>query len=108
MILTSGKTSWSIQDNAECVDGMHLGLFKYMQKGCKNQIVMAGRLLTVLDMRPSTMSNTTSNEAALLTAPSTTTLVQGPYLFPNYQNEDHKQAQTPVDTTAGLLQMHSL
>ena len=31
-------------------------------KVCKNQIVMAGRLLTVLDMRPST----TSNEATLL------------------------------------------
>ena len=65
-----------------------------MQKGCKNQIGTAGRLLAVLDMRPSTTSNTTSNEATLLTAPSTTTLVLGPYLFPNYQNKDHKQAQT--------------
>ena len=78
-----------------------------MQKGCKNQIVTASRLLAVLDMHPSTTSNTTSNKAALLTAPSTTTLVPGPYLVPNYQNEDHKQAQTPNDTTAGLMHIHT-
>ena len=79
-----------------------------MQKGWKNQIVMAGHLLTVLDMRPSTTSNTTSNEATLLMAPSTTTLVPGPYLVPNYQNEDHKQAQTLNDTTVGLMHIHTL
>ena len=33
----------------------HCNVFKYTQKGCKNQIVTAGRLLAVLDMRPSTM-----------------------------------------------------
>ena len=31
---------------------------------------MAGRLLTILDMRPSTTSNTTSNQDPKLTAPS--------------------------------------
>ena len=41
-------------------------------------------------------------------APLTTTLVPGPYMFPNYQDEDHKQAQTLIDTTVGLLHMHSL
>ena len=74
------------------------GVFEYLPKGCKNQIVTAGRLLAVLDMRPST----TIKGAALLTAPSTSTLLQGPYLIPNYRNEDHKQAQTPADTTVGL------
>ena len=64
---------------------------------------MAGRLLAILDMHPSTMSKTMSNEAEQLTAPSTTTLVPGAYLFPSYHNEDHKQAQTPN----GLLHIHS-
>ena len=32
-------------------------LFEYTPKVCKNQIVTAGRLLTVLDMRHSTASN---------------------------------------------------
>ena len=51
------------------------GVFKYTPKGCKNQIVTAGRLLTVLDMRPSTTSNTTSNQDPKFTAPSSYTLV---------------------------------
>ena len=32
-------------------------MFEYTPKVCKSQIVTAGRLLTVLDMRPSTASN---------------------------------------------------
>ena len=52
-----------------------MGVFKYTPKGCKNQIVMAGCLLTVLDMSPSTTSNTTSNQDPKFTAPSNYTLV---------------------------------
>ena len=66
-------------------------LFKYAQKGCKNQIVTAGRLLAVLDMRPST----TINGAALLTAPSTSTLVQGPYLIPTKITNKPRHLLTP-------------
>ena len=72
-------------------------------KRLQNQIATAGRLLAVLDMRPSTTSKTTSNEASLLTAPSTLTLVPGPYYFPDYHDEDRKQAQTPN----GLIHIHS-
>ena len=32
-------------------------MFEFTPKVCENQIVTAGRLLTVLDMRPSTASN---------------------------------------------------
>ena len=81
-------------------------VFKYMPKGCKNQIVMAGHLVAILDMRTSTMSNTMNNQDSILMAPSTTTLVQGPYFSPQYQSEDHQQAQTPVDTTKGLWHLH--
>ena len=58
-------------------------VFKYTPKGCKNQIVTAGRLLAVLDMRPSTTRNTTNNQDSILTASSTTTLVQRPYFSQN-------------------------
>ena len=51
------------------------GVFKYTPKECKNQIVTAGRLLAVLDMRYSTMSNPTSNQDPKFTAPSNYTLV---------------------------------
>ena len=81
-------------------------LFKYTPKGCKNQIVMAGRLLATLDTRPSTTSITTNNQDSIRMAPSTTTLVQGPYFSPKYQSEDRQQAQTPVDTTKGLWHLH--
>ena len=65
-------------------------------------MVTAERLLVVLVMRPST----TIKGVALLTTPLTTTLVLGPYLIPNYRYEDHKQAQTPVDTIVSLLLIH--
>ena len=39
-------------------------------------------------------------------APSTTTLVWGPYFSPKYQSEDPQQAQTPDDTTKGLWHLH--
>ena len=54
----------------------HLSLlFKYTPKGCKNQIVTAGRLLAVLDMCPSTTSNPMSNQDPKFTAASNYTLV---------------------------------
>ena len=37
------------------------GVFKYTVKVCKNQIVTAGRLVTVLDMRPQTRGTLTNN-----------------------------------------------
>ena len=36
-------------------------LFKYTMKVCKNQIVTAGRLVTVLDMRPQPRGTPTNN-----------------------------------------------
>ena len=45
----------------------------------KNELMTAGRLLAVLDMRPST----TIKGAALLTAPSAYTLIWGPVSAPN-------------------------
>ena len=59
------------------------GVFKYTPKVCKNQVVMAGRLLTVLDMRPSTTNNPTSNNDPKFTASPNSTLVW-----------DHTQSQT--------------
>ena len=59
-------------------------LFKYTPKGCKIQIVMAGRLLTVLDMRPSTTNNPTSNQDPQFTPPPKATLVWGPYSNPKW------------------------
>ena len=35
------------------------------------------------------------------------TVVQGSYLSPKYHHEDHQQAQTLLDTTKGLLHIHS-
>ena len=90
-----------------------MSVFKCMPKGYKNQIVTAGRLLAVLDMRPSTTIKTTNNEASLLTAPPNLTVVPGPYLFPNYQDEDRKQAQTlngfrkQAQTPKGSFHIHS-
>ena len=37
------------------------GVFKYTMKVCKNQIVTAGRLVTVLDMRPQPRGTPTNN-----------------------------------------------
>ena len=73
----------------------NLPVFKYTKKGCKNQIVTAGRLLTILDMCPSTTSNTTSNKDPKLMAPSTYTLVQGPILGPKLTTQ---RLQTGPDT----------
>ena len=67
----------------------------------KNQIVTAGRLVTVLDIRPNhrrshltTDSHTTTKRAALLTAPATATLILGLVPLPTYHMKDRNQAQT--------------
>ena len=54
------------------------GVFESLPKGCKNQIVTAGRLLAVLDMRPST----SIKGAALTMAPSTYYTSTGTILDP--------------------------
>ena len=59
-----------------------------MPESVQNQIVTAGHLFTILDMRPSA----TSNEATLLMTTSTSTLVPGPYSIPNYQNKNQNKA----------------
>ena len=60
------------------------GVFKYPpRKGCKIQIVTASRLCTVLDMRPSTSNNPTSNQDPNFTALPTPTLLWVPYSNPN-------------------------
>ena len=58
-------------------------LFENTQKVCKNQVVTAGCLLTVLDMRPSTTNNPTSNNDPKFTASPNSTLVW-----------DHTRSQT--------------
>ena len=50
-------------------------LFKYSPKGCKTQFVTAGRLVTVLDMRPSTTNTITTNLATKFTAHCKLTLL---------------------------------
>ena len=50
-------------------------LFKYSPKGCKTQFVTAGRLVTVLDMRPSTTNTITTNRATKFTAHCKLTLL---------------------------------
>ena len=50
-------------------------MFEYAPIGCKNQIVTATRPHTILDMRPSTMNNPTSNQDPKFTAPPKYTLV---------------------------------
>ena len=69
------------------------GVFKYTPKGCKNQIVTAGRLLAILDMRPSTTINPTSNQDPKFTAPSNYTLgtITDPKLI-------QRRSQTSPDT----------
>ena len=67
------------------------GVFKYQQKGCKNQIVMAGRLLAVLDMHPSTMIK----GATLIISPSTPYTSTGTILDPKLPI---RRSQTSPDT----------
>ena len=50
-------------------------MFKYSPKGCKTQFVTAGRLVTVLDMRPSTTNTITTNRATKFTAHCKLTLL---------------------------------
>ena len=76
-------------------------LFKYTQQVCKFQIVTTGHLLATLDIRPNhrqshltTDSHTTTNRAALLTAPATATLILGLVTLPTYHMKDCNQAQT--------------
>ena len=70
------------------------GVFKCAPKVSKNQFVTAGRLIAVLDMRPVTTNTTTTNRAALLTAPATPTLILGLFMLHTYHMKDHNQAQT--------------
>ena len=58
-------------------------VFKYARKGCKNQIVTAGRLVTVLDMRPSTTNTLTTKRATKITAHCKLTLLWITYANPN-------------------------
>ena len=58
-------------------------LFKYTPKACKIQIVTGPRLRTVLDMRPSTTNNPTSNQDPKFTALPSSTLLWAPYSNPN-------------------------
>ena len=58
-------------------------LYQYTPKVCKNQVVTAGCLLTVLDMRPSTTNNPTRNNDPKFTASPNSTLVS-----------DHTRSQT--------------
>ena len=67
--------------------------FEYTPKGCKNQIVTARPPHAVLDMRPSTTNNPTSNQDTKFTA----------ILDPEVASQDRKQAQTPGDPTMGSL-----
>ena len=88
-------------------------VFKYSPKGCKNQFVTAGRLVTVLDMRPSTTNTITTNRATKITAHCKLTLLWISYSNPNSlgtrANEPRrslpqlrKQAQTINATTTGV------
>ena len=90
-------------------------VFQYSTKGCKSQIVTAGRLVTVLDMRPSTTNTITTNRATKITAHCKLTLLWISYSSPNYlgkmANEPRRslpqlrnQAQTLNATTMGLRQ----
>ena len=78
------------------------GVFKNTTKGCKNQIVMAGRLLIVLDMCPSTTNNPTNNNDPKFTVHELYASMET-ILDPKLTSQDHKQAQTPVGITTGLL-----
>ena len=60
-----------------------LYVFKYSRKGCKKQIVTAGRLVTVLDMRPSTTNTLTTKRATKITAHCKRTLLWIAYANPN-------------------------
>ena len=59
------------------------GVLPYAPKVCKNQIVTASCLHTILDMRPSTTNNPTSNQDPKCTASTKCTLVLGPYSIQN-------------------------
>ena len=67
-------------------------VFQYAAKVCKIQFVTASRPHAVLDMRPSTTNNSTSNQDPKFTALTKSTLVSGPYLIPN---SHHKIAHKP-------------
>ena len=67
-------------------------VFQYAAQVCKMQFVMASRPHAVLDMRPSTTNNSTSNQDHEFTALTRSTLVSGPYWIPN---EHHKIANKP-------------
>ena len=88
-------------------------LFKYSPKGCKNQFVTVGHLVTVLDMRPSTTNTIKTNRATKITAHCKLTLLWISYSNPNSlgtrANEPRrslpqlrKQAQTINATTTGV------
>ena len=64
------------------------GVFKCTPKGYKNQKVTAGRLLAVLDIRPSTTIQPTSNEADSLKSHTNTGTIRVPKL-------PRRRAQTP-------------
>ena len=79
-----GKSHILIIRNAIHIDSMENNLmFKYAPKGCKTQIVTAGRLVTVLDMRPSTTNTRTTKRANKITAHCKLTLLWITYANPN-------------------------
>ena len=63
---------------------------------------MAGRLLIVLDMHPSTMNNPTNNNDPKFTVNELYASMET-ILNPKLTSQDHKQAQTTVGITTGLL-----
>ena len=97
---TSHGCGGEMEQSFEDEDG-NGSVFKYTQQVCKFQIVTTGRLLATLDIRPNhrlshltTDSHTTTNRAALLTAPETATLILGLVTLPTYHMKDRNQAQT--------------
>ena len=88
-------------------------MFEYATKVCKIQFVVASRPCAVLDMRPSTTNNSTSNQDPKFTALTSPTLVLGPSWIPNEHqkiankprrsSQDSKQAQTLGEPPMGLL-----
>ena len=65
---------------------------------------MAGRLVTVLDMHPSTTNKPMSNQDPNFTAPPNIHY----YGYHTRSQTNISRSQTPIDTTKGLLHIHPL
>ena len=70
-------------------------LFEYSQKGCKKQIVTAGRLVTVLDMRPSTTNTLTTKRATKMDSSLQTYTIMDHIRESSIIGQEGKRAQTP-------------